>query len=430
MVSKIIHQIWNERRQNILKMAVLLLTTIFIWMIADPIYVIMATKAIPKNIEKRDRYCIQVDFDFHELISDEDNGRLYDVVRNIYHNALNLPEVENYIKTSWTGEPDASSFCYHDIYRSRETKEQKTTTIQYNYFWEGNKDMFATLGLKDANSGGTLTVPERIDVDRGMFISRSAAMSLFGSTDVVGKRTNDLYDIVGVYEDFNNNEYIEPVPTSIMLYLPNIYNISVSSCKCIVKLKEGTDINMFARKIEEIRAKTDKGNETQIKVLTYDELLKESHNHKQVAFIIRQKVILSSFALFCIFLCMLGTFWVRMDNRRSDIGIMRSMGASRSRVVRQYITEAVILLTVAFIVALPLILHIVLVDGFAEPAVCTLNKNAFPPNPEYGVNNTYIHFAWVTAITFIAMLAITVIGTFIPVYRATRILPADALRDE
>jgi ABC-type antimicrobial peptide transport system permease subunit len=119
-----------------------------------------------------------------------------------------------------------------------------------------------------------------------------------------------------------------------------------------------------------------------------------------------------------------------MDNRRSDIGIMRSMGASRSRVVRQYITEAVILLTVAFIVALPLILHIVLVDGFAEPAVCTLNKNAFPPNPEYGVNNTYIHFAWVTAITFIAMLAITVIGTFIPVYRATRILPADALRDE
>ena len=84
----------------------------------------------------------------------------------------------------------------------------------------------------------------------------------------------------------------------------------------------------------------------------------------------------------------------------------------------------------AFTVALPLILHIVLVDGFAEPAVCTLDKNSFPPNPEYGVNNTYIHFAWVTAITFIAMLAITVIGTFIPVYRATRILPADALRDE
>ena len=127
---------------------------------------------------------------------------------------------------------------------------------------------------------------------------------------------------------------------------------------------------------------------------------------------------------------MLGTFWTRMDNRRSDIGIMRSMGASRSRVVRQYITEAVILLTLAFVAAMPIVLHFVLTEGFAEPGVCSIDKKMFLPNPEYGVNNFYIHFAWVTVITYVAMLFITIAGTWIPVYRATRILPADALREE
>ena len=37
MITKILHQAWNERRYNSLIFGVLLLTTIFIWMISDPI---------------------------------------------------------------------------------------------------------------------------------------------------------------------------------------------------------------------------------------------------------------------------------------------------------------------------------------------------------------------------------------------------------
>ena len=118
-----------------------------------------------------------------------------------------------------------------------------------------------------------------------------------------------------------------------------------------------------------------------------------------------------------------------MDNRRSDIGIMCSMGASRSRVVRQYVTEAIILLTLAFLAGLPFILHYVHISGFAEPSVCALPRG-FVPNPEYRVNNFYIHFALVTAITYAALMLVTVLSTLIPVLRATRIQPADALREE
>jgi hypothetical protein len=94
------------------------------------------------------------------------------------------------------------------------------------------------------------------------------------------------------------------------------------------------------------------------------------------------------------------------------------------------LTEAVILLTLAFVAAMPIVLHFVLTEGFAAPEVCSIDKENFTPNPEYGVNNFYIHFAWVTVITYGALLFITIAGTWIPVYRATRILPADALREE
>ena len=197
-----------------------------------------------------------------------------------------------------------------------------------------------------------------------------------------------------------------------------------------MKLKEGTDIEAFTHKVKEAVAKIDKNNDFQVSVLTLDELQEDTHIEREARYTINQKIILNSFALVCIFLCMLGTFWTRMDNRRSDIGIMCSMGASRSSVVRQYITEAVILLTLAFAAAMPIVLHFVVTEGFAAPEVCNFDKKNFAPNPEYGINNFYIHFAWVTAITYVAMLFITIAGTWIPVYRATRILPADALREE
>lgn len=41
-----------------------------------------------------------------------------------------------------------------------------------------------------------------------------------------------------------------------------------------------------------------------------------------------------------------------------------------------------------------------------------------------------MHFCIVTLMTYIILLVIALIGTYIPVKRASHILPADALRDE
>jgi hypothetical protein len=434
MITKILHQAWNERRYNSLIFGVLLLTTIFIWMISDPIYVIFATKAIPDNYEKRDRYCVRLDFDYSEMLKEENNLALYNQYCNIIHAIKSLPEVESSMDTYMSlGAFNSTMHCSDRLYYDEEKKDSFVYVWTYRYIWEGDQNMFATLGLKDANTGKTLTVPENIKMKNDIFISRHAAMKLFGTTEVIVRKHTDphtKYVIRGVYDDFQLDTYVEPLPSMIELEAPDLYGIMGHSSKRIVKLAEGTDIDHFTRKVEGVVSEIDKENNFQVKVLTLDELQEDTHIEKEARYTINQKIILNSFALACIFLCMLGTFWTRMDNRRSDIGIMCSMGASRSRVVKQYITEALILLTLAFATAMPIVLHFVVTEGFAQPGVCDFDKENFTPNPEYGMNNFYIHFAWVTAITYVAMLLITIIGTWIPVYRATRIQPADALRDE
>jgi ABC-type lipoprotein release transport system permease subunit len=49
---------------------------------------------------------------------------------------------------------------------------------------------------------------------------------------------------------------------------------------------------------------------------------------------------------------------------------------------------------------------------------------------KYWVNSFGLHFGIVTLITYLILLFVSLIGTFIPVVKAANILPADALRDE
>ena len=124
-------------------------------------------------------------------------------------------------------------------------------------------------------------------------------------------------------------------------------------------------------------------------------------------------------------------FWIRTNSRRRDIGIMRSVGASSGSVVGQFVTEAFILVTAAFIIALPFIMHYIYVEGFADPLakIHTWIHDSEEPDQSYLHNRAVPHFAIVTAIAYICISAIAIVGALLPATRITRSLPADALRE-
>ena len=123
---------------------------------------------------------------------------------------------------------------------------------------------------------------------------------------------------------------------------------------------------------------------------------------------------------------MVGTFWIRSNARREEIGVMRSMGASQRCIVWQFLIEAWLLLTTAFVLVVPFLLHHAYISGMYSVEM----RSYFVPDPAYGQNRFGFHFMVVLIISYLILLLIALIGTYIPVRRAARTLPADALRDE
>ena len=426
MIVKILHQMWNQRWHNSWIFAEMILIAIFLWIIIDPLYTICATAAIPDNYEKEGRVCVTIEMEEPIMFASEAlRNELYSLKGIIER----MPEVEAYANCEIGSLPnDDQNIC--DRLYDGDNEEKWIDVYRYSYYGDNGSNASAVLGIKDANSGKQLKLPDNFNKRKDIFISRNAAMSLFGTTEVTGRYSGDR-KIAGVFEDIQINAYREPFPATIQIIEDSrdYPKIATNINTTLLKLKKEVDTEKFIEKINNMVADMPTHYMRAFKILSMRDFMKERATHKNTMNTVRQKTFFGSFALVCIFLCMLGTFWVRMNNRRGDIGIMKSMGASRNIITRHYITEAVVLISLSFAVCLPVILHIVTVDGFIVPQITTYDEG-LAPNPEYAVNNFYIHFAWVTAITYVVMLAITVIGTFIPVYRATRILPADALRDE
>lgn len=99
-----------------------------------------------------------------------------------------------------------------------------------------------------------------------------------------------------------------------------------------------------------------------------------------------------------------------------------TMGSTRHRLIRQFLLEAWWMVTIAFVIGVLAQFQIVYLNGFAFAPD--------DPNPDYIQNHPVLHFLIVSAISYILILAVSFVATYIPVSKAARMNPADALRDE
>ena len=113
---------------------------------------------------------------------------------------------------------------------------------------------------------------------------------------------------------------------------------------------------------------------------------------------------------------------------------MRSVGATSGNVFWYFLVEGWLLVTLAFIVALPLLLHKVYSMGFADPLAKMMSmmyeKLLLPKDSAYLHNRPMVHFVVVSAVTYLFMLIVATIGILFPVRTTARIQPSEALGEE
>ncbi len=436
MLKTILHQMWNQRRQNGWIFLELLVVSFFLWFVIDPIYVLTANRAIDKGYNPDGLYVITIGSydEAHgnynpDMATDSLNLAAYErIIRTI----RSQPEIASwFVATSWSF-PNTNSWAGTRLYAdttSVDSKKEFVSAQQYNFFTVEGSNIFQTYGIKDARTGADIQIPPQ--PEGKVFLSERLAVLLFGTNQVIGKKVysnGESQEIAGVFNDFKHRDYEQPYPLVISTFgkmegreqMIRVYNL-------VVRVKPSVDAAGFKRRFEqEVGPQLSAGN------LYFDNLkdfatLSNLYAMKSgVANKLRLQYALTGFAILCTFLGMVGTFWIRCNARREEIGIMRSLGATQNNIVRQFLLESGLLVTVAFVIVVPFLLYLAYTNGMYTPET----KENFIPNPAYGQNCFGIHFLTVLALSYLILLLVSLVGTCIPVKRAAKIQPMEALRDE
>ena len=437
MIKTIFKQIWNQRKMNLWIFLELLAVSFFLWLVLDPVYVLNVNKQTKRGYESKGRYVLDLnryskghgDYDTTETMTLQKEAlmRIARIVRN-------QPEVKCTSISGSNAFPNGGGFYGVSFYAdtTQAAMEQGVYAQWTMNYAEDGSQFFQTYGMKDARNGQELIVPPGIADPPRCYISAELAKKLFGTVEVVGKKMfiggKDISEeIAGVFEDYKHRDYNQPLPFVVRFKKDLVPTFGFLEYAVVLCLKEGVNTEAFeARFMKEVAPQLKQGNYYLNKLRTFEEVGENLAKSQGIHVKLNTQFSLAAFALLCIFLGTLGTFWVHCDDRRQDIGVMRSLGASKATIIRQFFVETGLLVTMAFVCALPLLMHYVHESGMYHAIITGEPKDSLT----VWWLETVPHFCMVSLLTYAILLLIALLGTYIPVSRAAKVLPADALRDE
>lgn len=436
MIKIILHQIWNQKQLNAWIFIELVIAGFLIWTVIDPICMITADKSIPKGYNSENLFVLnfgQYDDSYSQYDASQDSSEIQlQQFRSIVSTLKNCPEVKNVAITAFSSFPNSSSWSGTAI------MNEDSVNVHVQHYAVSSEEGYKiceTLGMIDANTNKELILPEDFFKKNMIAISENTAMLLYGTTDVVSKKIIDYEynkEIGAVFKNIKNFDYEQPYRTIISSEPLKGSSHMTWNYNIIFRLKDNITPNMFIERFEkEVVQHINIGNFFYRNIKSFDEFSHEKAVESGILNKLRLKYSLAGFAVLCIFIGMIGTFWIRCNARREDIGIMRSIGASKKTIIKQFLLEASLLATMAFIISLLFTVNYVYTEGFADTTISIpFLKEKYIPDHNLWQNNPYVKFIVISAITYILILITAVTGTYIPVRNTLKKLPVEALREE
>ena len=449
MIRLIFHQIWNQRRQNLWIWLELMVLSVFIWMVMDPLFTMVCIRRLPANFDREHAYVVSPVYaqSGPAYKAEADNDSCYKQQLDLLLTQLNahpMTEAVCIIPDRWNF-PGGGSWNGGYFYPSRAASEKakdeghgasgKSVSLSSQFFvglycegLEQWSDMPYTLGLRDAATGELLHArPD--DAKQGVcYISAKAARILYG-TELA--KDSSFYEpaggvdmrVGGVYKDVKQQNYLIPAP-SVILSKYDCWQ-TPKDFSVMVRLKPDVDAVAFEKAIlKDVLLQCRIGNTLRFELFSVRKRAEQMAENMGANNLVRIHLALGGFGLLCVFLGVTGLFWVRCIGRRQDMGVMRSMGATRLGVVRQMLCESVLLFVMAFVPAMILVGIKVYLKGYNLDF--WLNQS----DTDFWFLRTVPHVSAVTLLSFLFMLIIILLATWIPVYHASKTMPSDALHDE
>lgn len=230
---------------------------------------------------------------------------------------------------------------------------------------------------------------------------------------VIRDRMGRPLRIGGLVEPMKRYQFEEP------LYVTSIARASVDDDKTIywnmaLSLKPGVNPLDFEEDFKEKASGLYRvGNLYVANISRTDNIMEEEGRYERSEMLKTAAGIM--FLSMSIFLGILGTFWFRTKLRTREIAIRMVNGATHADIFRRLVSEGLVLLCVAT----PFILAI-------EWLICSKQLGGEYMEPD----QPFAYVLWANAYTFLALIVMIVAGISIPAWKAMKVFPADALKED
>ncbi|WP_029906580.1 ABC transporter permease [Prevotella sp. 10(H)] len=428
MILHTLKIIWTEKKVNIWILVELFLVFCILWFCVDYMYFFVKKYFESEGFDIEHVYSINLGIkdNGQENINSEGEISKDDLFENIwiiFDRIKGYPEVENACM-SIASVPYSGSNMSREVFYDTiiEYPQIKSVTPEFFDVFKINLErgkVFSGDNMNEAVISGNI---DNIFLQKDVMQIDTINYGDHSATDY--KRLK----ITGIarkskrsqFESFLNILYL-PLAKSEALLGEETFLIFIRSIQISVRIKPGADKGFEERFTKNMLEQTAVGPYFLSSVQSFKDIRKNfikngwDSNFKSIYSI-------SAFLFINIFLAVAGTFWFRIQSRRSEIGLRIALGASAARIRNLFICETLILLFIASIVAAFICVNISLIDVLNDIGVPSINRKWNPiETSEYFINY---------GITFVIIAIIAIGGVWYPAWRASKIQPAQALKDE
>jgi len=324
--------IWNQKRQNFLLTLEIFVSFIVLFTVFSLIVYNYQNYKRPMGFVYKDVWVVRMN-----MKAEDDTVKRY--FQPITQLLKSMPEIEDFSWSSFNT-PFSNGMSSYSSHYDKKGANSNIYFAQDSYV--------KTLGLTMLE-GRWFTKEDEAAAAKPIVINRHLREYFFGKGPAIGKMIGAEEGkadqrIIGVVEDFKDQGDFDS-PQNFTFYNINAEGENVNCV--IVKVKPGTGA-AFEAKLFKAVSNTIKTANVEIDQLEKRRIAK--NNVYIVPMIIFS--IVAGFLIFNVCLGLFGVLWYNINRRKSEIGLRRAVGASGKGISLQFITESMVIASIAILLGL------------------------------------------------------------------------------
>lgn len=421
MLLHIFNMIWAQRRTNGWIFAELVISVCALWILADQVWVDVRCYQAPMGYDISNTWRFKLSVLPAETTSEAEGDASSDQATDLLvlmERIRQEAEVEEVAMCYWS-----MPYSYSNSWRGLFPLEGDTAGVHAESFHvlQVSPEYFDLFRMRDTQ-GQPITKQVKAEATP-VVLSGAAAERFYPNRSAVGMRvsynedSSDPGRVVAVVPHFRSNDFDREETCSFVILQGEVFEDFVNgfgarNAELCVRMKQAMSEEQMYDFLDRTSARLQYKDlyVSGVKSLSKqrEELLKSKFDSN------KQRAAIGSFLLLNVFFGIAGTFWLRTQRRRGEIGLRLAMGSSHRQIGQVIYSEGLLLLALT----LPFLLLFALNYGKADQL------------DTYREAYSLLRFTATVGFAYLSMALMIVIGICYPVRKAESLPPAEALRYE